>query len=179
MGIATVFLEDQGSLSATILRRVGIGALCLMAVALLSACNAAPPTPTPPPTPTATPSPAPTAIHTATPTATLTAKPTLTHTTTLTATATVMPTVTPTATPAPTPTVTPRRLLQADSHGQIRLPLRRPPGSRRFAHVYPVVRKPTGLAARRGCRVDYQSLAHRRESWRNGCPATLGRRRNQ
>ena len=66
----------------------------------------------------------------------------------------------------------------ADSHSY---PYADRRGSRRLAHIhdYPVVRKPTGHAARRGCRVDHQALAHRRESWRNSCPATLGRRRNQ
>ena len=113
-------------------RLAWIGLLCLVATALLSACDDDPiptttaqpsktptslaistlmpvPTPTPEPTatptpePTATPTPEPTATPTPEPTATPTPEPTATPTPTLTAT----PTPTPTATPTPTPTATP------------------------------------------------------------------------
>ncbi|MCY4582508.1 MAG: hypothetical protein OXE50_06895 [Chloroflexi bacterium] len=87
--------------------RATVALLCVAAIAVLSACDSAPPTATPtlPPAPTATPAPTPTATPTPTPTPRPTAMPTPTPAPT--ATPTPNPTPTATATPSPSPTSTP------------------------------------------------------------------------
>ena len=104
-------LRVKSVLGRSSCRIVWVGLLCLLAVALLSACDDGPtetptPEPTPatstptptsvPPTPTRAPTPTPTPAPTPTPTPAPTPPPT--------------PAPTPTPTPAPTPTPTPERV---------------------------------------------------------------------